>query len=304
LGIRESSGAFCVMLVQDAVPVRDTWLKDLTTPFSDDRVVGVTGRHLARADSDPFGRWQQEYRNGVFGEGTRIQELADWSVFATLGYEDRLRLVSFDNVCSAIRREFWDANPFRPQPFAEDLDWGVRAIASGKRLVYNPSILVVHSHNRPAAYHMRRSYISGRIVPKLLDMKGTNPGVRNDEEFFAVSGFLFGAMRTILSTQVKDWRGFLHSCAPEPRVWESILRAMGMRPPPPSYMLNSLQGDLDFVLDQLKKHVGTKEWNSTMVQVLGEVSGSFAASYYNWCEAQGCVSEGMRRLDKALAEGV
>jgi len=44
--------------------------------------------------------------------------------------------------------------------------------------------------------------------------------------------------------------------------------------------------------------------NSVITQALGEVAGSFAASYYNWCEAQGVVSEGMQRLDQALSKGV
>ena len=58
LGVREASGDLCVMLVQDAVPADNNWLQNLLAPFSDERVVGVTGRQIARADADPMGRWE------------------------------------------------------------------------------------------------------------------------------------------------------------------------------------------------------------------------------------------------------
>ena len=32
-GIRNSTGQFCVMLVQDAIPVGETWLEELISPF-------------------------------------------------------------------------------------------------------------------------------------------------------------------------------------------------------------------------------------------------------------------------------
>ena len=34
---------------------------------------------------------------------------------------------------------------------------------------------------------------------------------------------------------------------------------------------------------------------------LAEAAGAFIAEYYNWCEARGTVSDGLRRLDQALS---
>ncbi len=303
-GIRRSTGQFCVMLVQDAVPVGDAWLEELVSPLSDTRVVGVTGAQVPRSDSDPVGRWQIEYRKRFLGEAMRVQELESWEDFTSLNFQERLRLVSFDNVCSALRREFWEKNPFQQLPFAEDLDWGVRAIASGRRLVYNPSTCVIHSHNRSAAYHMRRSYISGRIVPKLLRVEPSEVGVRNDREFIAVLGSMCGEVHTMLTRQIADWRGFQKSCVVEPGMWKSFLFATGFLPSPPSYKLNPMRGDFYFILDQLAGFAGSSDWNSVMVQALGEAAGAFAASYYNWCDARGAVSRGMRRLDRTLSTGV
>jgi glycosyltransferase involved in cell wall biosynthesis len=313
LGIRNATGTLCIMLVQDAVPIGEKWLETLIAPFSDQQVVGVTGRHVPRADSDLVGRWQVEYRSEFLGEKMRVQQMGSWDIFLTLSFEDRLRLVSFDNVCSALRRDFWERSPFQPLPFAEDLDWGVRAMAAGYRLVYDPSVRVIHSHTRPPAYHLRRSYISGRVVPKLLHLTPSDPGIRDDDELFALLGFLCGEVRTMLVERVTDWRKFSASCAAESPLWESFSLAVGVRPPPPSYKLNAVRNSFYYILECLEKmrqkypeepYPEEPALSSVMVYALGDAVGSFTASYYNWCEAQGNLSEGMKRLDKTLAKGV
>jgi glycosyltransferase involved in cell wall biosynthesis len=308
LGIRHGTGQICVMLVQDAVPVGETWLETLIAPFSDEQVVGVTGRHIPRPDSDLLGRWQVEYQNEFLGDKIRIQRMESWDEFLGLSFEERLRLVSFDNVCSALRRDFWETCPFRPLPFAEDLDWGVRSLTAGRRLVYDPSIRVVHSHTRPAAYHMRRSYVSGRVVPKLLHLPPVNPGLRNDEELFALLGFLCGEVQAMVKEHVTDWKTFSVSCQPESRLWNSLSFAVGRRQPPPSYKSNPVRASFYHILESLEtmreKNAGDLPLASVFASALGEAVGSFAASYYNWCDEQGVLSEGMKRLDKALAQGV
>jgi rhamnosyltransferase len=308
LGIRHATGDVCVMLVQDAVPIGETWLATLMSRFSDERVVGVTGRHVPRPESDLVGRWQVEYRNDFLGDKIRIQEMESWDAFLALSFEERLRLVSFDNVCSALRRDVWEKYPFQALPFAEDLDWGVRAMAAGYRLIYDPSVRVIHSHTRSPAYHLRRSYISGRVVPKLLHVPPSHPGIGDEEELFALIGFLCGEVRTMLMEHVTDWKGFSTSCTAESSVWDSFLSAAGVRKPPPSYKLNPVRGSFYYILERLdemrEKHGEGRDLSAVVVHALGEAVGSFAASYYNWCDANGVVSEAMRHLDRTLSQGV
>jgi hypothetical protein len=234
--------------------------------------------------------------------------MASWDDFLTLNFEQRLRLVSFDNVCSALRRDFWEKCPFKPLLFAEDLDWGVRAMAAGHRLVYDPAVRVVHSHTRPAAYHMRRSYISGRVVPKLLHMPVTNPGVRDDKEIFAQIGFVCGEVQAMIAGKITDWREFSASSVAEARPWEALLSAVGLRPPPPNLKLNTVRESFYDVVVRVektfKRYPGEAAWGSVLVYALAEAVGSFVASYYNWCESQGLLSDGMKRLEGTLAQGV
>jgi glycosyltransferase involved in cell wall biosynthesis len=308
LGIRQGTGQICIMLVQDAVPVGETWLEALIAPLSDERVVGVTGRHVPRPDCDLVGRWQAEYRSGFLGEKMRVQQMESWDTFLTLSFEERLRLVSFDNVCSALRRDVWERYPFHPVPFAEDLDWGVRTMAAGYRLIYDPSVRVIHSHTRPAAYHFRRSYISGRVVPKILHLTPSDPGIRDDDELFALLTFLCGEVRTMLIEHVTDWRNFSVSCTAKLGIWESFRMAVGVQPPRPSYKSNSARTSFYYILQCLEAMCERypEEWalSSVVMYALAEAIGSYIASYYNWCEAEERLSERMKRLDKTLAKGV
>jgi rhamnosyltransferase len=307
LGIRQSTGQFCIMLVQDAVPLGESWLEEMLSPFSDERVVGVTARQVPRPDCDSMARWQCDYRNRFLGEEERVQELETWEHFLTLGFQERLRLASFDNVFSVLRRSFWEQYPFRNLSFAEDLDWGVRAIAAGRRLAYKPSVCVMHSHTRPAAYHLRRSYVSGRTVPQILRLAPVQTSARNDREFLGLIGFLCGETRAILSAE-RDGSEFSRSYTVAQSLPESLLAALGRREIPPPYQQNEVRENFYFVLEQLLglkfTDVPRAEASSVVVKALAEATGAFAAAYHNWCEAEGRVSDGMRRLSAALSKGV
>ena len=305
LGIRNSKGQFCVMLVQDALPVGSAWLDALIEPFFDERVVGVTVRQTPRRDSDPVGRWQVEYRNQFLGDAVLVQELENWNRFLDLDFQQRLRLASFDNVCSAIRREFWETSPFQAVAFAEDLDWAIRALAARRLLVYNPSVCVIHSHNRPAAYHLRRSYLSGRVVPKILHLQATDPGIRDDEEFLDLLGSVYGEVHTMLHEGIGDWRSFRRTSCADRGFWRDFLTAVGLRPSPP---YNYVRDTFYFVVEQLegvcRRSQPPAPSSYMAVHALAQSIGSFAAEYYNWCEAKDILSDNMRRLDQALSTGV
>jgi hypothetical protein len=73
---------------------------------------------MFRPDSDLVGRWQVEYQNEFLGEKMLVQHMESWDTFLTLSFQERLRLVSFDNVCSALRRDFWGKCPFHALTFA------------------------------------------------------------------------------------------------------------------------------------------------------------------------------------------
>lgn len=303
LGVGQTRTPFCIMLVQDAVPVGDEWLETLLSPFCDNRVVGVTAQQVPRADSNAVARWQVEYRIRFLGDRPRVQEVCDWEHFLDLGFQERLRLASFDNVCSGIRRSFWETHPFRPVSFAEDLDWGMHAIKAGFRLVYSPDAQVIHSHNRPAAYHLKRSYVSGRIVPGILEMNPLDNGVHTDAELLRSLGELCGEARTLVDDQVTDWRSFREYARFGIR---DLLRTPIRLLQPNSAPSTPMRGNFYFILDQVlgPNEATAASLRSVVPAALAEAAGAFIAEYYNWCEANGTVSDGLRRLDQVLSKGV
>ena len=307
-GLRQASGEVCILLVQDAVPAGPNWLEGLIAPFSDPRVAGVTGRQVPRPDADPLARWEVDYRNRFLGDQFLVRQVDPWEKFRTLSFEERLRTASFDNVCSALRRSVWERQPFRALVFAEDLDWGVRALEAGYRLAYNPSAAVVHSHSRPALYNLRRQYVSGKTVPQFLQMPPADPGVHDDAEFFSLVGFLCGEVEAMLGEQPGDWaqiQDFSRRATGNGSLWRSLRSASGLSRPPASRKRNPMREHFYFLLDQLSGGERPPALEgSLLVQALARSIGVFAASYHVWRQSHGGLTAEMRRLDAALSREV
>jgi rhamnosyltransferase len=158
-GIRHARGAIVVMIVQDALPAADNWLILLTSPFRDDpRLAGTFARQRPNAAASPLAR---VYLAGYAAASPvpRVSELADAAEFASLTPGERLMRCTFDNVCACVRRAVWEEHPFKATPIAEDVEWARDVMLAGYRLRYVPEAEVFHSHDRPATYEFKRTYI-------------------------------------------------------------------------------------------------------------------------------------------------
>jgi len=157
LGIRNSTGDFIVLLVQDAVPVGNEWLTHLIAPFaSDASIAGTFGRQLPYEDASEITRWALSRWVAAGGEPRVVGPLtpAEWRALTPAA---RLDLCAFDNVCSCIRRSVWQRHPFEPVVIAEDLGWSRDVLLDGHRIAFVPSACVRHSHERGAAYELERT---------------------------------------------------------------------------------------------------------------------------------------------------
>lgn len=173
VGIRHSRGSLIGCLVQDARPANRTWLAPLVAALEGDaRVAGAYSRQLPWPEDDPLTRFLVSQWHQVQGAQRVCQALATPGTLADLPIAERRRVCTFDNVSSLLRREVWEQHPFRPVPFAEDLDWALRAVQAGLSLVYEPDSQVYHSHVRPFLYNMRRQYVDERVVLDALEADG------------------------------------------------------------------------------------------------------------------------------------
>jgi rhamnosyltransferase len=185
VGAEACKAPLVVFLVQDAEPVSANWLARLAAPLMDGDpathasggarpLAGTYARQIPRSDASAVVRvYLQRY--SATDASPRRQSIADQAAFDTLSPAERLAACTFDNVCSCIRREVWQRHPFRPTPIAEDLAWARGVMLAGYDLAYVPEAAVVHSHERPAGYELRRTYLVHQQLRRLFGL-ATIPG--------------------------------------------------------------------------------------------------------------------------------
>jgi rhamnosyltransferase len=150
-------GEFLVFLVQDAVPADDTWLANLISAFDDPDVVGVYSRQRPRTESNPV-TWYMTLGTTPDGDNRRVKRLARHTRMDALQPEEQLELSIFQNNSSGVRRSVFLREAFDSVPYGEDISWGKRMIEAGHALVYEPSSVVLHSHDRSPLYALKRAY--------------------------------------------------------------------------------------------------------------------------------------------------
>lgn len=154
------SGEILLMTVQDAVMVGCYVIRDLARCLeADPSLAAVSACQVPAMNGDLFGAFlaldhqRQIASQGVNGNDVWVRTLTGRELQA------RSRV---DNVCAAIRRSAWEVLRFRDVDFAEDLDFGLRALEQGWTTGMCPSAAVVHSHTRDAGYHLRR-FVTNRL---------------------------------------------------------------------------------------------------------------------------------------------
>jgi rhamnosyltransferase len=170
LGIEASTGEFIVLIVQDAVPASDSWLRTLSNPLLvEPCLAGTFARQLPRPDA---GGLTRHYLARWFASSdvarTVAATLAEIDALSPL---ERLDRCTFDNVCSCLRRSVWQRHPFRETPIAEDVEWAREVLLAGHRIAYVPDAAVVHSHERSAFYEFGRTRLLHRRLYELFGVR-------------------------------------------------------------------------------------------------------------------------------------
>lgn len=185
-----ASGEVLVMTVQDARLVGPHALRDLVRLLrSDPAVVAVSARQIPRADTDLFSSYLTEGHARIMA-GTRPPDPN--IAFGAMTPSQRRSVCALDDVCAVIDREAWRKLRYRDVAFAEDLDFAVRAAERGLRVIATDEVAVVHSHGRPAAYHLRRFAVDRLWVARMIGDEHRHPAAQAGHRAVA------GAARTLL----------------------------------------------------------------------------------------------------------
>jgi hypothetical protein len=137
----------------------DQWLWEMANVLVKSDAVAVSCAEFPRSDCDLF------YR------------LLIWSHYRQL-HLDKDRFLAWDDSCSSdlglransglsdlaalIRQDVFRKYKYH-EGFAEDVELGKRLIKDGHRMAFLYSTRVLHSHNRPAYYFLRRGYVDARF---------------------------------------------------------------------------------------------------------------------------------------------
>lgn len=164
LGAQAATGAYLLFMVQDALPASPLWLAELVTALQQHQAVAVSSVEAAREDADLLARVLNQTHYRMLGADAQDRVLERP---AATDYQELRRNCQLCNVACLIERAVFLRYGLRGT-YAEDLDLGMRLVRDGHRLVLLNSSKVVHSHNRPAYYHLKRSYVDSVALAALF----------------------------------------------------------------------------------------------------------------------------------------
>lgn len=168
--LSRASAELAVLIVQDAVPASRQWLRALIQPLlDDDKVAGSFARQQPWPDASRLTVHHLAQWQGAQLE-PRVTGPLTPDAFAAMPPSDRHLACVFDNVCSCVRLSVWRQRPFRCTRIAEDLEWALEVMFQGFRIAYAPAAAVWHSHERSAAYELRRTYLVHQRLQSLFGL--------------------------------------------------------------------------------------------------------------------------------------
>ena len=166
-GAAAARGDFLLFMVQDAYPIGDYWAYGMLRYLLDhvgERVAGVSCSEYSRSDSDVM-------YDSLINAHYRFLGCLDHDRIGELRGDDYVSLRSYgslSDVSCLISKELFDRYKYRGD-YAEDLDLGLRLVKDGYRVATLASVKVVHSHNRPAFYFLKRSFVDVFFLANIFD---------------------------------------------------------------------------------------------------------------------------------------
>ncbi|HOI67191.1 MAG TPA: family 2 glycosyl transferase, partial [Thiomonas arsenitoxydans] len=161
------AGDYLLFMVQDAYPIGAHWMYGMLRYLLDHAEQGLMAVSCAetpRSDSDMMydSMIDTHYRFLGCRDQDRLGRLQG------LGHMALRAQGQLSDVACLIRRDDFARYRYRGD-YAEDLDLGMRIIRDGKAVAMLSSVKVIHSHNRPAFYYLKRSFVDVVFLVAMFD---------------------------------------------------------------------------------------------------------------------------------------
>jgi glycosyltransferase involved in cell wall biosynthesis/ubiquinone/menaquinone biosynthesis C-methylase UbiE len=164
LGASYATGEYLLFTVQDALPPSDLWLYELFRVIKSNNVVAVSCAEFPWESADLFYRaitWNH-YRFLEVDREDRIMRYAGSEDHVTLRKNGQL-----SDLACLISKDVFAKYKYKTD-YAEDLDLGLRLIKDGHEIAFLGSTRIIHSHNRPAFYYLKRGYVENVFLPRIF----------------------------------------------------------------------------------------------------------------------------------------
>ncbi len=164
IGAERASGRYLLFVTQDILPSSDFWLYEMLRALKNSDAVAVSCAEFFREDVDLFYRissWNHHRIMG-FDNGDRILSMPESESYLELRKNAQL-----SDIACLVSNEIFKKYKFR-NDYAEDLDFGLRLIKDGYKLAFLNSTKIIHSHNRPPYYYLKRALVDNLTLKKIF----------------------------------------------------------------------------------------------------------------------------------------
>jgi len=167
LGMRMSNGRYVVFLTGDAIPYNKFWLKNLVSPLEENpNVIAIFSKQIPYPNCHPMEAREME---DLFSDFRVIKQVDLDDPYQIEQYRKNLKkFIVFSNVSSCYIKSYLEKRPFREDIIAaEDQEWCRHFLEQGMAFQYEPSSVVLHSHNESLREVFRRCFMVGQAFRKI-----------------------------------------------------------------------------------------------------------------------------------------
>ncbi|MCX5713494.1 MAG: glycosyltransferase family 2 protein [Candidatus Omnitrophica bacterium] len=162
LGASLAQGKYVVFLNGDTIPQNRFWLSSLIKGLDSPFVAGVYSRIYPPRDCNPIDERDVLTDRYLFSGRVKCLPAQGYN---KLSPEEKRRLVSFHTISCAIGRDTLLQHPFSNIAYGEDLEWSMRMLNNGFKIIFAPESEVVHAHtlHSPLIDTVKRYFDDSRV---------------------------------------------------------------------------------------------------------------------------------------------
>lgn len=165
IGAENAKNDLLFFTVQDALLPTEYYFYELIMYMEQYSVAGVTCAETPRYDSDLFYRLISSNHYKFLGvyKNDRILSMPE-----DVDYMSVRKNCQLSDIAFLVKKEIFLKYKYL-LPYGEDLDLGIRLIKDNYKVLFLGTVKIIHSHNRPPYYFLRRAFVDAAFLKLRFD---------------------------------------------------------------------------------------------------------------------------------------